>query len=343
MAKCYFDQGLGMKFDNEDFFKGIILFGLNAATYKMGLAQTLLKASRNQQNEILWGDLAENYFDAYLNRLEHNPMPQQGNPNRLTKMERIVKEFQLNVINRQEAIEKVAETAFEDVVPRFQTIGTDKKIVADYFYEVDTGNRLILKDTLLDFDALQLDTLENEITARWGLLEGAFSINQTDFVLANDIREIYLKNGYDRKALTNNIPFLSGYQGNTCFYCGEPMMGDIHVDHVLPRQVINHDEIWNLVLAHGDCNLLKSDRLVGKHFIEKLVKRNENIMGSNHPWKAQIANALGTTPRRRALSLQTHYDNVKTVLGSYYWGGTESYNPATDPFYRRLITVLNNK
>jgi hypothetical protein len=89
--------------------------------------------------------------------------------------------------------------------------------------------------------------------------------------------------------------------------------------------------------------LLKSDRLVGKHFIEKLIKRNENIMGSNHPWKAQIASALGTTSRRRAMSLQTHYDNVKTVLGNYYWGGAESYNPATDQFYRRLITVLNNK
>ncbi|AEP29717.1 hypothetical protein [Brumicola nitratireducens] len=42
------------------------------------------------------------------------------------------------------------------------------------------------------------------------------------------------------------------------------------------------------------------------------------------------------------MSLQTHYDNVKTVLGTYYWGGAESYNPASDPFYRRLITVLNN-
>lgn len=332
-----------MNFDSEDFFKGIILFGLNAATYKMGLAQTLLYASRNQQTEIRWGDLAESYFNAYHVRLELNPMPQQGNPNRLTKMERIVKEHQLNVISKQEALQKVADTAFEDVVPRFQTIGTDKTIVSDYFYEIEKGKRLVLKDTLLDFNTAQLDTLDSEVEARWGLLEGAFSINQTDFQLANDIREIYLKNGYSRKAITNNIPFLSGYQGNTCFYCGEHLGNDVHVDHVLPRQVVNHDEIWNLVLVHGDCNLLKSDKLVGMHFIEKLIKRNENIMGSNHPWKAQIANSIGTTPRRRASSLQKHYDNVKAVLGNYFWGGAESYNPASDPFYRRLITVLNNK
>lgn len=332
-----------MKFTNEDFFKGIVLFGLNAATYKMALAQTLLNASRNQFNELLWGDLSENYFNAYLNRLESNPMPQQGNPNRLTKMERIVKEYQLGVLTESEAIQKVGDTAFEDVVPRFQTIGTDKSIVANYFYDIEQGKRLVLKDSLLDLSKNQINTLESEIAARWGLLEGAFSINQSSFELANDIREIYLKDGYERKSLTHNIPFLSGYQGNVCFYCGEPMGDDIHVDHVLPRQVINHDEVWNLVLAHSDCNLLKSDRLVGEHFIRKLIARNENIMGSNHPWKSKIQTALGTTSKRRASTLSAHYDNMKTVLGRYYWGGAESYDPANDPFYRRLITALNNK
>lgn len=331
-----------MNFTNEDFFKGIVLFGLNAATYKMALAQTLLNASRNQSNELLWSELSENYFNAYLDRLESNPMPQQANPNRLTKMERIVKEYQLDVLTKNEAIQKVGDTAFEDVVPRFQTIGTDKNIVANYFYDIEYGRRLVLKDSLLNLSIDQINTLGSEITARWGLLEGAFSINQSSFELANDIRETYLKFGYERKPLTSNIPFLSGYQGNVCFYCGEPMDNDIHVDHVLPRQVINHDEVWNLVLAHGDCNLLKSDRLVGEHFMRKLIARNENIMGSNHPWKFKIQTALGRTPKRRASTLTAHYDNMKTVLGRYYWGGNESYNPASDPFYKRLITALNN-
>jgi hypothetical protein len=48
------------------------------------------------------------------------------------------------------------------------------------------------------------DELTNEIKARWSLLEGAFSINhsQQDYQLANDIRDIYLKDGYRRKPLT---------------------------------------------------------------------------------------------------------------------------------------------
>ena len=89
-----------MKFTNEDLFKGIILFGLNSSTYKMGLAQVLLNASKNKQDVVHWENLATNYFDEYLMRLDsNNPMPQQGNPNRLTKMERIIKDHRLVIPN----------------------------------------------------------------------------------------------------------------------------------------------------------------------------------------------------------------------------------------------------
>ena len=331
------------KFDDVDYWKGIILFGLNAATYKMGLARTLLHFSKQGMQRVEWGELADVYLEQYTQRLVNNALPQQSNPYRLTVMERIIQELNLGKISRSDAVNKVAEKGFIDVVPRFQRIGTDSKIVAGHFYDIKFGQYLDLKDSILGFEGKIIEDLDNEILARWSLLEGAFSINQTQFELANDVREIYLQDGYERKTLTSNIPFLSGYQGNTCFYCGEILVDNIHVDHVLPRQIVCHDDIWNLVLSHKDCNLLKSDKLVGEHFIHKLIARNENIMGSNHPWKKKILTALGSTAKKRSSSLSAHYDNVKTVLGTNYWGGSESYIPSTDPFYRRLITVLNNK
>lgn len=331
-----------MKFNDSDYWRGIILFGLNAATYKMALAKTLLHFSKADANKVDWSDLSEVYYDIFSDRITKNPMPQQSNPSRQTVMERIVSEFNLGGITRAEAIERVSEKGFHDVVPRFQTIGSNKFKIGQPFYDIQFGKYLDLKDSIMGFDKDLIDSLDAEADARWSLLEGAFSINQSQFELANDIRDIYLKDGYQRKNLTNNIPFLMGYQGNVCFYCGEEMNNDIHVDHVLPRQVVNHDEVWNLVLAHGDCNMMKSDKLVGPHFIDKLIARNENIMGSNHPWKAKIATELGNTAIKRSNSLTRHYDNVKTVLGKNYWGGAESYNPSNDPFYKRLITVINN-
>jgi len=332
------------KFKPSDYWKGIVLYGLNSATYKMALGKVLLKFARQGTNSVSWEDLSEGFLQEYQVRLSTNPMPQQVSPSKMTVMERITFSMISGRLNHENAVEKVGSTAFNDVIPRFQTIGTDKLLAKNLFYEFEFGKCLILKDTLLHLGEEYFEELDNELSARWNLLEGAFTINrsQKTYRLANDIREVYLYDGHERTPLTQNIPFLQGYQGNMCFYCGQPIVGEIHVDHLFPRQVIQHDQVWNLVLAHRECNLQKSDHLVGPHFVEKLAQRNENIMGSNHPWKSKISSDLGNTRTKRQSMLKKHYENMKTVLGSYYWGGSKSYNPATDPFFTRLITMLNN-
>ena len=95
--------------------------------------------------------------------------------------------------------------------------------------------------------------------------------------------------------------------------------------------------------SHSFCNLQQSDYLVGLDYIEKLIARNENIMGSNHPWMKKIQKQLGNTPMERRMSLEKHYGNVKQVLGRNYWRGAERYSAEHDPFFRSLVTKLNNK
>jgi len=331
-------------FNELDYWKGIILYGLNSATYKIALGKTIVELSKQNKEHIRWETLSEEFLNQYLKRLSgEKSLPQQSIPTRQTVMERVVKQMQLGVMSKDEALSIVAQDGLSNVIPRFQSIAGDKEIVENKFYHFDFGKELILHDTVFSIVENNENEIIEELDARWGLLEGAFSIHQEHWELSNDIREIYIKNGYERTNITTNIPFLQGYQGNTCFYCGEALGNDIHVDHVLPRQVVQHDEIWNLVLAHSHCNISKSDKLIGKHYLEKLIQRNENIMGSNHPWKKKIQVALGNTSIQRANKLWHHYQNVKSVLGAYYWGGIEGYNPASDPFYRRLITKLNNK
>jgi hypothetical protein len=241
-----------------------------------------------------------------------------------------------------EGIELVGQNAFDDVVPRFQNLGR-RASFNGLFYDFTAGQNLVITDDLLALSTTNRDELEAELDARWGLLEGAFKIGADNFHLNNDLRLIYIENGYERTSITKNIPFLQGYQGNTCFYCGERICDDdVEVDHVLPRQVIQHDEIWNLALAHGLCNGQKTDRLIGPHFLQKLIARNENIMGSNHPWKKRIEAALGKTKTQRKKATEEHYANVSQILGWNYWGGDSGYSPEKDPFFARMITVMNN-
>lgn len=320
------------EFTTKDYWKALILYGLNQATYKIALGKTLLSLAEQSLTRVRWEQLSKELFQQYQQRLSNDPMPQQATPSRQTVMERIVKAHQIGTLSLDQAIQEVGANAFGDVIRRFDNLGNDESFKGK-FYRFDFGKELVLTDDLHRIVEADTSELEEELDARWSLLEGAFSIQQKNFVLSNDLRLTYLENGYKRKNLTTNIPFLQGYQGNTCFYCGEPIPADdIHVDHVLPRQVLQHDEIWNLVLSHSFCNEHKSDRLVGDHYMRKLIARNENIIGSNHPWMRKIIAALGRTTDARRSTLQRHYDTVRSILGPYYWGGLPSYNPESACF-----------
>jgi hypothetical protein len=332
------------KFDDIDYWKGIVLYGLNQATYKIALGKTILELASAGNEVVSWELLSKVYLDNYIERLKLSDAPQQNNPSKRTKMERIVEQLNKGIINYDSAIKLVGLEAFNDVIPRFQTIGTDKEIVGEKFYHFDFGKKIFLHDPVFKINEESNLVLREELDARWGLLEGAFSILHGDWKLSNSVREIYIENSTSRKNLTNNIPFLQGYQGNSCFYCGESIVNnDTHVDHVLPYQFIQHNEIWNLVLSHSICNLNKNDSLIGKHYFEKLIARNENIMGSNHPWKKKIADTLGNTRIERMKNMWKHYENARIVLKNNFWESSPTYNRATDPFFKKLITKLNNQ
>jgi 5-methylcytosine-specific restriction endonuclease McrA len=166
-------------------------------------------------------------------------------------------------------------------------------------------------------------------------------MRRDDSALVNDVRRFYLERGYARTEISSLVPALQGYQNGICFYCGEAMgEGDIHVDHVIPRQLVHHDEVWNLVLAHDFCNQQKSDALTERYYIEKLIERNEALIVSNHPLKKRLIAELGATPTRRQSHVWKVYEDARIVL-RYTWEGIRGYNPATDPFYKSFVRSIN--
>lgn len=167
-------------------------------------------------------------------------------------------------------------------------------------------------------------------------------MHKENFSLHNDIRKFYLEKGTERKDLTQHVSLLNGYQDDICFYCGEKMNEeDIHVDHVIPRQLIQHDEIWNLVLAHGFCNEQKLDAVPPESYVEKLFYRNEFFIASDHPIKNKLKNQMGNTKNKRAKFIQKRYEDAKEVIG-YTWEGLRGYNPETDPFYNTFVKEIYN-
>jgi 5-methylcytosine-specific restriction endonuclease McrA len=281
--------------------------------------------------------LSQEFYRQFQERLQ-NGMPQLSNPARQTKMEFIVNLHRVGKVTEDEAIDYVQKNAFHDVIPRFHTVN-DEAIPVTFYEYSDKG--LILDDNLFNiFSDAQEQSLISEVDSRWSLLEAAFQLKKGDAELINDIRLFYLAKGYDRTSIANMTPVLNGYQKGICFYCGEQMDGhDVHVDHVIPRQVIYHDEVWNLVLAHAFCNEQKSDSLPSRKYINKLIERNEHFIASNHPIKQQIIRATGVNATARKRFIEKVYDDVKKVI-PYTWEGIRGYNPETDEFYKSFIRSM---
>ena len=97
----------------KDSWRGIILLGLNTATYKLALANCLMQYVAQGQSNVLMADLARDFFDIYRARLE-NGKPQLVMANRLTVMERIVEQYNLGKLSRSQAILRVENEAFEE-------------------------------------------------------------------------------------------------------------------------------------------------------------------------------------------------------------------------------------
>lgn len=327
------------EFSDKELWRMLTLYGLNTATYKIALGQCLCNFTEADKTRVTMEMLAKEFFDLYNKRLE-NGMPQLSHETRLTVMEKVVAKYKGGVIGYDEAIDFVKNNAFGDVVPRFHNL--DRVDIGHKFYEI-TDSGIILTDSVFKvFEGAEKENLKQELDARWSLLESAFAMKRENAQLINDIKKFYLLKGYERTDITYMKDMLNGYQEGRCFYCGEMLDEDcIHVDHVIPRAFLYHDEPWNLVLSHGNCSEQKSDFLPSRYYIKKLVDRNERLIKSNHPLSQGIKAALGDTPAKRQREMFRIYDEIlNAVTEKNVWGGTQDFIPEKDPFYRSMIAMV---
>ena len=67
-------------FNDEDYWRSIIIYGLNQATYKIALGKTLVSLSERNINHVPWDVLSLEFLEQYQKRLNvEEPMPQQAN------------------------------------------------------------------------------------------------------------------------------------------------------------------------------------------------------------------------------------------------------------------------
>ena len=320
----------------KDYWRLLILYGLNTATYKIALGQCLCNFTKSAKTTIPMEMLAKEFFDLYCARLTNN-LPQINNPRRLTVMEQVVAKYKTGQIEYAEAVTYVKNHAFRDVIPRFHTL--DRRPIDQKFYEA-TSKGLVLTDNLFTvFADSEKICLQEELQARWSLLESAFAMKREKATLINDSQNFYLLRGTQQAVIAQTSDMLHGYQDGRCFYCGEPLdLEHQGVDHVLPKIYLKDDATWNLVLAHPECQAKKEERLPDQTVIKELASRNERLIQSNQPLSPKVEAALGQTQETRQETLFKIYDQLVDQVGpSNIWSPNLN---GQDPFSTGLIPTF---
>jgi len=328
----------------EEYWRSIILFGKNSASYKFALAKCLLKLAEEGRNAILLEDLAEPYA---LEIVEHLRMVDKQSTSPTSQFLSACRAYRDGSISLDSLRDTTVSLGFANVIDAFHVVNQAPITHRFFVDERRIGRRLVLSDTLLKLsDQCQFDNFPHEVESRWRLVETAWKLNISSHLLTVQVDErdnrLYVSSSTEgRIDVTSCRSALNGYQKGRCFYCGRDISVDsmspnpADVDHFFPLALrmqtetnqVNLNGVWNLVLSCQDCN--RGQR--GKHtrvptvkYLEKLHGRNNYLVNSHHPLRETIMQQTGNSEPERRRYLQEMDKRAISILITR-WRPTNDY------------------
>ena len=333
----------------ENYWRAIILFGKNTASYKFALAKSLIDVSLERKSDLITlDDLALPYALHLAEHLKHSPKQSTAKTSQFIQA---CQDFNKGKIDEDRLIQITKKEGFKYVLDAFHVVNT--KAVTERFYDVVNEEFFIderkfnkgirLTDNLFKlfyvYDNSAKD-LNQETESRWNLVEKAWELNINKNLIAvefdQETKQLFTQDSkYRRTNITTSRGALNGYQKSRCFYCfkeisissADDLLAD--VDHFFPHLLkpdianagccrpVNVDGVWNLVLSCAECNRGESGKFAQVptiELLERLHTRNEYLIGSHHPLRETLIMQTGTTERDRKYFLDKSYRFSKERL-----------------------------
>jgi hypothetical protein len=315
----------------ESQWRALILFGKNSATYKFAFAKSLLGLIEEQKTRISLSELAIPFAESIVAHLKTND--KQGNASSSKFLEGC-RNYISGTTSQEQLYNLTEKYGFVNVVDAFQNINGGT--IPDKFYEKDykEGKKdIIITDNLLKIKELfQYRNLEQEVEARWNLVETAWNLQINPKMLEVKFDEekslFFIESDLMRRIDVSSVrDSLNGYQKGKCFYSFQDISinkNDVNtcaVDHFLPHANklahahigANINGVWNLVLADSAINLEKSAKIPEERFLYRLFNRNEFYIESKHPLAETIINQTGHTKDLRRNFLEKNYQLARSL------------------------------
>jgi hypothetical protein len=332
----------------ESYWRAIILFGRNVASYKFALAQSLLELANKETISVGLEELAIPFSRHIREHLKGND--KQGTF-ASSKFLDACRKFNQGELSEDALLRETVSRGFQNVIDAFHVVNQGEIPVRFFTDERRNGNRIVVTDELLRLkESLQFENLPREAEARWRLVETAWTLNISANLLSitydTEAKLFYAETGTNRRInVASARDALNGYQKGKCFYCfSDISLNDRSdnlpdVDHFFPfaltqmfRSGYNApiNGVWNLVLACQRCNrgsAGKFARVPALKYLERLHTRNSFLINSHHPLRETLMNQMGLTEEQRRSFLQEQYRQAKNLL-IHEWHPTEESEAA---------------
>lgn len=316
----------------ENYWRAVILFGRNVASYKFALAKSLYELRLAGNTTITLDQLAEPFSRHICEHLKNNDKQTTSNSSKFLDY---CRDYNANEIDHQTLIDKTVQFGFVNVLDAFHNVH-GQELPKRFFIDArKTHQGIILTDEVYKlFETPNSSDLIDETEARWRLVETAWDMNLPKQLIQiqHDGNGILIADNKSRRVNVTRVkPALNGYQKGQCFYCYAPITIDsflshsAEVDHFFPHKLrecniqkpING--VANLVLSCPECNRGsrgKFDRLPSLRLLADLHKRNEYLITSHHPLRETLIAQTGFTESHRRNFLQDAYNCATITLGT---------------------------
>ena len=314
----------------EDYWRGIILFGRNVATYKFALGRALLEL-QPQAGQLLTLEELAAPFSAHV--CAHLKLAGKQGTSGGSRFLDACRKANAGESTQSQLAEQAVRYGFNNVIDAFHVVAASE--VPLRFFEDERKHARGIRVTEAFSDLIggaQNSNLPLETDARWRLVETAWELGVSPALLAvshdpaTDALFVVDANRR-RKSITGAREALSGYQKGVCFYCFDnlSLIGDEppDVDHFFPHSLKKLgrggviDLVWNLVLACRRCNRGtggKFDRVPGINLLERLSTRNEFLIASHHPLRDTLMAQTGNGEAERRSFLSTFHTEARAAL-----------------------------
>ena len=207
----------------ESYWRAVILFGRNVASYKFSLAKSLIELAGQGKELVTLEELAAPFSRHVCDHLKASDKQGTFATSRYLDA---CRKFNAGEIGRERLIDTTARLGFNNVIDAFHVVNTGE--VGVRFYADERGGPqkgIRLTDDLFRLaESGQWANLPHEIEARWRLVETAWELALPRHVLAvgfDPDGEMLVVNDrrLGRRAITGCRGALNGYQKGKCFYC----------------------------------------------------------------------------------------------------------------------------